>query len=64
MFSNNTDTAAEFADVIEGNYTAILDNNTNIRNTNNTSADNTDIDIRKDRMKLPNQSEVDCPNYL
>jgi hypothetical protein len=36
MFPNNTETATEFEDVIEGNNTAILENNTNIGNPNNT----------------------------
>ena len=36
MFPNNTETATEFEDVIEGNNTAALENNTNIGNPNNT----------------------------
>ena len=40
MFSNNTGTAREFADVIEGNDTAILENNVNIGNPNNTLSSN------------------------
>jgi hypothetical protein len=36
MFPNNTETATEFEDVIEGNNTAILENDTNIGNPNNT----------------------------
>jgi hypothetical protein len=40
MFSNNTRTAREFADVIEGDDTAILENNANIGNPNNTLSSN------------------------
>jgi hypothetical protein len=36
MFPNNTETATEFENVIEGNDTAVLENNTNIGNPNNT----------------------------
>ena len=36
VFPNNTETATEFEDVIEGNNTAALENNTNIGNPNNT----------------------------
>ena len=36
VFPNNTETATEFEDVIEGNNTAILEDDTNIGNPNNT----------------------------
>jgi hypothetical protein len=36
VFPNNTETATEFENVIEGNDTAVLENNTNIGNPNNT----------------------------
>ena len=36
MFPNNTETATEFEDVIEGNNTAILEDDTDIGNPNNT----------------------------
>ena len=36
IFPNNTETATEFEDVIEGNNTAILENDTDIGNPNNT----------------------------
>jgi hypothetical protein len=38
VFPNNTETATEFEDVIEGNNTAALENNTDIGNPNNTLA--------------------------
>jgi hypothetical protein len=38
VFPNNTETATEFENVIEGNDTAVLENNTNIGNPNNTLA--------------------------
>jgi hypothetical protein len=40
MFSNNTGTAREFADVMEGDDTAILENNVNIGNPNNNLSSN------------------------
>ena len=61
QFPNNTETATEFADVIEGNDTATIQNNTNIGNTNNTLADSTDVNIREDCMQVPGQSEPYCP---
>lgn len=36
VFPNGTETATEFENVIEGNDTAVLENNTNIGNPNNT----------------------------
>lgn len=61
QFPNNTETATEFADVIEGNDTSIIQNNTNIGNTNNTLADSTDVNIKEDCMQIPGQSEPYCP---
>ena len=61
QFPNNTETATELADVIEGNDTYIIQNNTNIGNTNNTLADSTDVNIREDCMQIPGQSEPYCP---
>jgi hypothetical protein len=42
VFPNNTETATEFEDVIEGNSTAALENNTNIGNPNDTLASDVD----------------------
>ena len=61
QFPNNTETATEFADVIEGNDTSIIQNNTNIGNTNNSLVDSTDVNIREDCMQIPGQSEPYCP---
>jgi hypothetical protein len=61
QFPNNTETASEFADVIEGNDTTIIENDTNIGNTNNTLPDSTDVNIREDCMQVPGQSEPYCP---
>ena len=61
QFPNNTETATEFADVIEGNDTTIIENDTNIENTNNTLPDSTDVNIREDCMQVPGQSEPYCP---
>lgn len=40
MFSNNTETATEFADIIGGYDTAILENNANMGNPNYTLSSN------------------------
>jgi hypothetical protein len=61
QFPNNTETATEFADVIEGNDTTTIENDTNISNTNNTLADSTDVNINEDCMQVPGQSEPYCP---
>jgi hypothetical protein len=61
QFPNNTETATEFADVIEGNDTAVIENDTNIGSTNNTLLNSTDVNIREDCMQVPGQSEPYCP---
>jgi hypothetical protein len=61
QFPNNTETATEFADVIEGNDTTTIANDTNISNTNNTLEDSTDVNIAEDCMQVPGQSEPYCP---
>jgi hypothetical protein len=61
QFPNNTETATEFADVIEGNDTTTIENDTNISNTNNTLEDSTDVNINEDCMQVPGQSEPYCP---
>lgn len=44
MFPNNIETATEFEDVIEGNNTAILENDTDIGNPNNTLSTDVETD--------------------
>jgi hypothetical protein len=61
QFPNNTETATEFADVIEGNDTTTISNDTNVSNTNNTLEDSTDVNINEDCMQVPGQSEPYCP---
>jgi hypothetical protein len=61
QFPNNTETATEFADVIEGNDTTTVENDTNISNTNNTLEDSTDVNINEDCMQVPGQSKPYCP---
>ena len=61
QFPNNTETATEFADVIEGNDTTTIANDTNISNTNNTGEDSIDVNIKEDCMQVPGQSEPYCP---
>jgi hypothetical protein len=61
QFPNNTETATEFADVIEGNDTTTIANDTNISNTNDTLEDSTDVNINEDCMQVPGQSEPYCP---
>ncbi|MGA7603750.1 MAG: hypothetical protein WCE33_11785 [Nitrososphaeraceae archaeon] len=57
QFPNNTETATEFADVIEGNDTTVIENDTNI----GSMPDSTDVNIREDCMQVPGQSEPYCP---
>ena len=61
QYPNNTETATEFADVIEGNDTTTIENDTNISNTNNTLEDSTDVNINEDCMQVPGQSQQNCP---
>ena len=61
QFPNNTETATEFADVIEGNDTTTIENDTSISNTNNTLEDSTDVNINEDCMQVPGQAEPYCP---
>ena len=46
---------------IEGSNAAILGNDTNISNPNNTLTDSITVNEQEDCMQLPNQSAVDCP---
>lgn len=50
VFPNNTETATEFENVIEGNDTAVLENNTNIGNPNNTLS--SDVEVPKPREAI------------
>ena len=61
QFPNNTETASGFADVIEGNDTTTITNDTNISDTNNTLEDSTDVNIKEDCMQVQGQSEPYCP---
>lgn len=55
------ETAEQFADLIEGNDTAIILNDTNIGNVNNTVLDSIDVNIKEDCMTLPNSTVLYCP---
>jgi hypothetical protein len=55
------ETAEQFADIIEGNDTAIILNNTNIGDVNNTVLDSVDVNIAEDCMNLPNSTVLYCP---
>ena len=55
------ETAAKFADLIEGNDTAIILNDTNIGDVNNTILDSIDVNIAEDCMKLPKSTVLYCP---
>lgn len=46
---------------IEGSNAAILGNNTNISNPNNTLLDSTTVNEQEDCMSVPNQTSPDCP---
>ena len=56
-----TETAEQFADLIEGNDTAIILNDTNIGDVNNTVLDSIDVNIKEDCMNLPNSTVLYCP---
>ena len=67
IFPNNTETATEFEDVIEGNNTAILENDTNIGNPNNTLS--TDVEtgaetLGQDVMILEEDSKTMLKNEI
>jgi hypothetical protein len=55
------ETAEQFADLIEGNDTAIILNDTNIGSVNNTVLDSIDVNIKEDCMTLPNSTVLYCP---
>ena len=55
------ETAEQFANLIEGNDTAIILNDTDIGNVNNTVLDNIDVNIKEDCMTLPNSTVLYCP---
>ena len=55
------ETAEQFANLIEGNDTAIILNDTNIGNVNNTVLDSIDVNIKEDCMTLPNSTVLYCP---
>ena len=55
------ETASQFGDLIEGNDTAIILNDTNIGDVNNTVLDSIGVDIGEDCMKVPNTTTLYCP---
>ena len=55
------ETASQFADLIEGNDTAIILNDTNIGDVNNTVLDSIGVNIKEDCMKIPNSTVLYCP---
>jgi hypothetical protein len=55
------ETAEQFANLIEGNDTAIILNDTDIGNVNNTVLDSIDVNIKEDCMTLPNSTVLYCP---
>ena len=59
-FPNNTETI-ESLDKLLGNNTAIILNDTQISNPNNTLLDSININIKEDCMKLPNSEHLYCP---
>lgn len=60
-FPNNTENAEQFANLIEGNDTAIILNDTNIGSLNNTLLGSIGINIKEDCMKVPNSTVLYCP---
>jgi len=55
------ETAEQFANLIEGNDTAVILNDTNIGDVNNTVLDSIGVNIREDCMKLPKSTVLYCP---
>ncbi len=55
------ETAEQFADLIEGNDTAIILNDTNIGDVNNTVLDSIGVNIKEDCMKIPKSTLLYCP---
>ena len=55
------ETASQFADLIEGNDTAIILNDTNIGDVNNTVLDSIGVNIKEDCMKIPKSTVLYCP---
>jgi hypothetical protein len=60
FFPNDTENI-ENLDKLLGNDTAIILNNTNISNPNNTLLDSITVNLQEDCMKLPNSQHVYCP---
>jgi hypothetical protein len=60
FFPNDTETI-ENLDKLLGDDTAIILNNTNISNPNNTLLDSITVNLQEDCMKLPNSNHVYCP---
>lgn len=60
-FPNNTETAEQFADLIEGNDTAIILNDTAISSLSNNLLDSIGVNMREDCMRLPNSTALYCP---
>jgi hypothetical protein len=55
------ETAEQFANLIEGNDTAVILNDTNIGDVNNTILDSIGVNIAEDCMKLPKSTVLYCP---
>jgi hypothetical protein len=55
------ETASQFADLIEGNDTAIILNDTNIGDINNTVLDSIGVNVGEDCMKVPDSTTLYCP---
>ena len=60
-FPNNTETAEQLANVIEGNDTAIILNDTDIGSLNETLLSSIGVNIKEDCMRVPNATVLYCP---
>jgi hypothetical protein len=60
-FPNNTETAEQLANVIEGNDTAIILNDTDITSLNDTLLSSIGVNIKEDCMRVPNATVLYCP---
>ena len=60
-FPKGSETAEQLANLIEGNDTAVILNDTDISNINNTLLSSIGVNIKEDCMRLPDSTVIYCP---
>lgn len=60
-FPKGSETAEQLANLIEGNDTAVILNDTDISSLNNTLLSSIGINIKEDCVRLPNTTVLYCP---